>query len=93
MKLTLTQNQTQMMRELDTRTSDGVQVALLWCEREDRLAVSVNDTRTGAAFLLEVRDGEKPLDVFHHPFAFAAWHGIDTSDTGKPAEAAERLAA
>ncbi len=65
-------------RELAHRTSDGLDVFLLW-QRErgrDRLAVVVTDSRTGGSFELEVRRGERPLDVFHHPFAFAAAHGI-----------------
>jgi len=30
------------------------------------------DGRTGDAFSVEVRDGERALDVFHHPYAYAA---------------------
>jgi hypothetical protein len=63
-------------RELDSRISDGIHVRLLWCEHEDRVAVAVNDTRSGATFSLEVRDGECPREVFMHPYAYAAWHGV-----------------
>ncbi len=65
-------------RELAHRTSDGLDVFLLWRHerRRDRLAVVVADTRTGGSFELEVRRGERPLEVFHHPFAFAAARGI-----------------
>jgi hypothetical protein len=28
--------------------------------------------RTGDAFSVEVRDDERALDVFHHPYAYAA---------------------
>jgi len=31
------------------------------------VTVAVTDTKTGEAFELPVRDGEHPLDVFHHP--------------------------
>ena len=58
-------------RELDSRISDGVHVRLLWNEPDDRVLVSVSDHRTGDAFTLPVRDGQRPLDVFHHPFAYA----------------------
>ena len=30
------------------------------------------------AFTVEVRDGERALDVFHHPYAYAALRGIET---------------
>jgi hypothetical protein len=36
----------------------------------------VTDITTGEAFQVEVRAGERALDVFHHPYAFAAWHGV-----------------
>ncbi len=65
-------------RELDTRTNDGIQIRLLWCEGDGRLSVTVLDTKTGASFSLDVREGERPLDVFHHPYAYAAHHDINT---------------
>ncbi len=64
------------IRELDSRVNDGIHVRLLWCEREGRVSVAVTDTRTGEAFSLAVRDNERALDVFHHPYAYAAWHGV-----------------
>jgi hypothetical protein len=67
------------MRELHHRMTDGIHVRLLWCEEAGQLAVSVIDARTGAAFTVDVEDGERPLDVFHHPYAYAAWHRVDTS--------------
>lgn len=29
------------------------------------------------AFVVEVRNGDGALDVFHHPYAYAAWHRVD----------------
>lgn len=81
------------MRELDSRISDGIHVRMLWCEPEARVTVAVIDTRTGEAFSLEVRDGERPLDVFHHPFAYAAWHGVKTCAPSRGDEPATPLAA
>jgi hypothetical protein len=66
------------MLELDRRQSDGIHGRLLWHPSDDRVAVAVADTKTGDAFVIEVRNGERALDVFHHPYAYAAWHGIDT---------------
>jgi len=37
--------------------------------------VSVSDLRTGAYFELDA-EPEKPMDVFHHPYAYAAFHGV-----------------
>ena len=65
-------------RELDHRCNDRIDVSLLWDERADRVTVAVADHKTGARFEIELRDGERALDVFHHPFAYAALRGIDT---------------
>jgi hypothetical protein len=67
------------LRELDYRRSDRIDVWLLWREEDNRVLVSVNDEKTGDQFTIEVREGERPLDVFHHPYAYAAWHGVEIS--------------
>jgi hypothetical protein len=59
-------------RELDSRTNDGIQVRLLWYPNDNHVSVTVIDTRGGEAFNLEIRDGQRPLDVFRHPYAYAA---------------------
>jgi hypothetical protein len=74
------------MRELDTRVTDGVHVRLLWSETEHGLSVVVTDTKTGEAFSIEVRDEEHPIDVFHHPYAYAAWHGIEVASPARFSE-------
>jgi hypothetical protein len=61
------------LRELAYRESDGLQVSLLWDERHDWLTVSVLDTKNGESFALEAAR-EKALDVFHHPYSYAASH-------------------
>jgi hypothetical protein len=60
------------VRELDSRLTGGVQVRLLWSPLDDRLWVAVRDRRTGEAFRIDVRAGERPRDVFVHPFAYAS---------------------
>jgi hypothetical protein len=68
----MTQPRTNIRRELDRRTSDGIEVRLLWSQNDGRVTVTVTDTKTGEAFELPVREGERALDVFHHPYAYAA---------------------
>jgi len=63
---------TSTLRELDHRISDGIDVRLLWRPADDRVLVAVSDARTGEAFTLEVGSGQRALDVFHHPYAYAA---------------------
>ena len=58
-------------RELDSRSVDGLEVTLLWSKPTNALTVAVNDTRTGEAFTLRA-DAANALDVFHHPYAYAA---------------------
>jgi hypothetical protein len=73
------------MRELQTRVNDGIHVSLLWCERDGRVWVTVADTKTDEAFALPVGDDERALDVFDHPYAYAASHGVDTRVTSRSA--------
>jgi hypothetical protein len=71
-------------RELDSRVSGGLEVRLLWCEHDDRVWVSVTDARTGEAFRLEVAEHERPVDVFNHPYAYAAQHHADKHSVRSP---------
>jgi hypothetical protein len=61
--------------ELAQRESDGVAVTLLWSRETDVLAVSVVDVR-GGSFELVLAGNERPLDVFYHPYAYAALRGV-----------------
>jgi hypothetical protein len=61
--------------ELAVRSSDGLEVTLLWYADHDRLVVSVHDTRSGDSFEVPARR-DRALDAFHHPYAYAAQHGI-----------------
>jgi hypothetical protein len=74
--------------ELDHRMQDGLAVSLIWWRAENRVSVFVVDSRAGTAFEVPVRD-ESPLDVFNHPFAYAAFRRIEQyarlGDTVAPA--------
>jgi hypothetical protein len=64
-------------RELAYRTADGVDVTLHWTPRLNTLSVAVYDRRTAESFELVLAPEDSPLHVFHHPYAYAAWRGID----------------
>ena len=81
------------MRELDSRCGDGIHVRLLWSEHDGRLAVAVADAKTGDAFAVDVREGDRAMDVFHHPYAYAAWRKIDIRAASSPAQPVAALAA
>ena len=73
------------LRELDHRRSDRIDVHLLWREEDGQVIVTVSDEKTGDRFTIHVREDEQAHDVFHHPYAYAAYHGIDTrSESGEP---------
>jgi hypothetical protein len=57
-------------RELDRRTSDGIDVRLLWNSHTNRVSVAVKDERAGESFEFEI-DSADALAAFHHPFAHA----------------------
>jgi hypothetical protein len=79
-----------MIRELDSRISDGIYVRLLWHPDNGHVSITVDDARTGEAFELAVHDGERALDVYHHPYAYAAQrrNGNETSSTPSDVAAA-----
>jgi hypothetical protein len=63
--------------ELAVREQSGVAVTLHWVRATDVLFVSVVDRRSGEAFELVLQPDERALDVFHHPYAYAAARGLD----------------
>lgn len=63
-------------RELAYRAADGLEVWLLWTEADNRLFVLVVDSRLGGAFELTVKSSNA-LDAFHHPYAYAAFRGME----------------
>jgi hypothetical protein len=81
------------MRELHSRTVDGIHVRMLWHERDGRVTIAVADDKTGDAFAVEVREGERAMDVCHHPYAYAAWRGMETHTPLTAPAPLERLAA
>ena len=62
-------------------------MTLLWAADTDALAVRVRDRRTDDQFELAVEPGDDALDVFEHPYAYAAWRGVDyrAEDTARAA--------
>jgi hypothetical protein len=59
------------LTELHHRSADGIEVSLLWSRLTNALTVAVEDSRSGQSFMLPA-PAEKALDVFEHPFAYAA---------------------
>jgi hypothetical protein len=70
------QESADVLAELASRETHGLEVTLLWDKRDERLVVVVDDARTGTSFALLARDGKEALDAFYHPFAYAAAHGV-----------------
>jgi hypothetical protein len=62
---------------LAQRRNGGVHVTLLWAEDTDAVAVLVRDEGHDDQFELSVEPGANALDTYEHPYAYAAWRGID----------------
>src|SRR5215211_8995275 len=59
------------LRELDSRSGDGLDIRLLWDPADDSLAVTVADARSEEFFVIPVAAADA-REAFNHPFAFAA---------------------
>lgn len=58
------------LRELAYRVHGAVEVTLLWDARQNRVAVTVSDMRSGEWFVLHV-ENDQALEAFYHPYAYA----------------------
>ncbi len=58
------------IRELDSRSNDSIDVALLWNSQTHRVYLTVQDTRPGESFEFEA-DPADALAAFYHPYAYA----------------------
>lgn len=65
-------------RELAHRAGDGIDVYLFWSPADDTLAVTVLD-EAGDSFELVV-DAHEALEVFEHPYAYAAFRSAIAVD-------------
>ncbi len=59
------------LQEIDRREAHGLEVTLLRCRETGQLAVLVVDDVEDDTFALEVAP-EEALEVFRHPYAYAA---------------------
>ena len=64
-------------RVLAERKNAGLQVTLLWAEDTNAVAVLVRDEGNDDQSELSVEPGANALDAFEHPYAYAAWRGVD----------------
>lgn len=60
------------IQELATRTADGLHIRLLWSKVERTAWVSVIDVKRDQTMSVPVRAHQNALNVFRHPFAYAA---------------------
>ena len=80
-------------RELHSRISDAIHVRMLWNEHTERVTVAFADSKTNDAFVVDVRESDRAMDVFHHPYAYAAWRDIETRTGARAPEPVIELAA
>lgn len=66
-------------RELCSRSSDGIEVSLLWSPDANDLRVAVVDVRLNKSFDFLV-DAQHAMRVFHHPYPYAAECGLLDGD-------------
>ena len=78
----MTKLSTYTRTELAHRSSDGLDVTLVWVQGddEDKAIVCVCDTREGAYFEIPA-EPYLALDVYHHPFAYRDFSTLDYCDS------------
>ena len=64
---------TSTIRELAHRRNDGLDIRLLWTRRPTRSPSRSTTRRPARASSSRSGRDERALDVFHHPFAYAAF--------------------
>jgi hypothetical protein len=64
------------MFELAARDNGTLHVVLLWARETDVFVVVVHDAANGDGFELVV-DESNPLDIYYHPYAYAAMRGVE----------------
>ena len=63
------------IRELASRSTNGIDVFLIWYPADDSLAVVVID-ESADSFELVVT-AQEAIDVFEHPYAYVAFRGLE----------------
>ncbi len=74
------------IRELCSRSCNGIDIALIWHRCNNTAMVVVVNHRNGERFLLEVDESENALDMYHHPYAYAAYRQIPRESQALPRE-------
>lgn len=62
---------------LASRKNAGIRLTLLWAADINAVTVLVRDDSTDDQFELLMEPEANPIDVYEHPYAYAAWRGID----------------
>jgi hypothetical protein len=83
----MTESAQATVHELHSRVNDGIHVRLLWRADDNHLWVTVTDNKRREQFGIDVRDRALALDVFNHPYAYAAHYDVQTNSTREPATA------
>ncbi len=84
--MSVERDQQQRLRELDRRSSGGVEVTLLWSERTGAVFVAVEDRRIGKGFQVAV-DPADALHAFRHPYAYRGRRPIARAQGSRAATA------
>jgi hypothetical protein len=78
----MTELSTHTRKELAHRSSDGMDVTLIWVQSdgEDQAVVCVSDRREGAYFEIPT-ERYLALEVYYHPFAYRDFSTVDYEDS------------
>ena len=77
------------IEELASRESAGIKVSLFWSREDNTLSVVVHDNWSGDEFAVAAEPDEA-MDVFVHPYAYAATRGVTSTLSSDPEPVAAR---
>ena len=82
----MSRQSTTRQTELAQRSSDGIEVTLVWVHGngEDSVVVTVHDSGDGSSFEIPA-EPHLALDVYYHPFAYRSFDTL-VDDDGRPTE-------
>ena len=82
----MTTSEATQRRELAHRSTNGIDVTLLWTKASNVVTIAVVDSHSGEELEFDVA-GSRALDAFNHPYAYATTARVRNAQAARLAPA------